>query len=128
MRVPGSAYLLVRKETVFLHSDRFLDHIYLEKVRSGVVREKNRILWPFTEHQVRQNGPGIVEHDEKRAKYMGLTERIWLLIDQSTDWVAAMATMVCELHSAFDYYHWTGSYRTIRPDWLQVGPYQGGDG
>ena len=59
---------------------------------------------------------------------MGVTERIRLLIDQSTDWVAAMATMVYELHSAFDYYHWTGFYGTIRPDWLQVGPYQGGSG
>jgi len=59
---------------------------------------------------------------------MGVTERIWLLIDQSTNWVAAMATMVCELHGAFDYYHWAGFYRTIRPDWLQVGPYQDGIG
>ena len=39
-----------------------------------------------------------------------------------------MATVACELHAAFDYFHWTGFYRTVRPDHLQVGPYQGGHG
>ncbi len=57
-----------------------------------------------------------------------MTERIWLLIDESTDWVAAMATVVCELHLAFEYFHWTGFYRTVRPERLQVGPYRGDHG
>lgn len=39
-----------------------------------------------------------------------------------------MATVVCELHHAFDHFHWTGFYRTVRPEHLQVGPYQGGHG
>ena len=32
-----------------------------------------------------------------------------------TDWVAAMATVACELHSAFEFYHWTGFYRSLQP-------------
>ncbi len=39
-----------------------------------------------------------------------------------------MATVVCELHHAFEHFHWTGFYRTVRPGHLQVGPYQGGHG
>ena len=70
----------------------------------------------------------VTNREEKRIAYERVAERIWLLIDESTDWVGAMATVVCELHHAFDYFHWTGFYRTIRPDWLQVGPYQGGHG
>lgn len=35
-----------------------------------------------------------------------------------------MATVVAELHAAFEHYHWTGFYRTVRPGHLQVGPYQ----
>ncbi|GMQ81816.1 MAG: GAF domain-containing protein [Rhodothermia bacterium] len=70
----------------------------------------------------------LINGKEKRVAYERVAERIWLLIDESTDWVGAMATVVCELHHAFDYFHWTGFYRTIRPEWLQVGPYQGGHG
>jgi GAF domain-containing protein len=54
------------------------------------------------------------------------------------DWVAAMATVACELHSAFSYFHWTGFYRatgTLAPagdagnsSMLVIGPYQGGLG
>ena len=39
-----------------------------------------------------------------------------------------MSTVVGELHSSFDYFHWTGFYRTIRTEHLQVGPYQGSHG
>ena len=39
-----------------------------------------------------------------------------------------MATVVCELHNAFDHYHWTGFYRTTEPGILKIGPYQGGHG
>lgn len=63
------------------------------------------------------------------------------------DWVAAMATVACELHAAFAYFHWTGFYRAAaatpaaaqhaehaqheqRPSEQQlvIGPYQGGLG
>ena len=50
------------------------------------------------------------------------------LVDDATDWTAAMATVACELHHAFDHFNWTGFYRTVRPGHLQVGPYQGGHG
>ena len=39
-----------------------------------------------------------------------------------------MATVACELHHAFAYYHWTGFYRVTAPELLTVGPYQGGHG
>jgi L-methionine (R)-S-oxide reductase len=39
-----------------------------------------------------------------------------------------MATVVCELHNAFDHYQWTGFYRTTEPNVLKIGPYQGGHG
>ena len=57
-------------------------------------------------------------HDE-----IGL--RIDGLLEDETDWVAAMATVVCELHHGFDHFHWTGFYRTTRPNLLKIGPYQG---
>lgn len=54
--------------------------------------------------------------------------RIGGLLSDEDDWVAAMATVVCELHHAFDHFHWTGFYRTVRPQHLKIGPYQGGHG
>ena len=54
--------------------------------------------------------------------------RINGLLKDEDDWVSAMATVVCELHHAFDHFHWTGFYRTVRPNHLKVGPYQGGHG
>lgn len=59
------------------------------------------------------------------------------------DWVAALATVASELHHAFEYFHWTGTYalhpehvshgisgfyRTVAPDMLAIGPYQGTHG
>lgn len=55
-------------------------------------------------------------------------ERITSILDGEDDWIAAMATVVCELHNAFDHYHWTGFYRTTAPGMLKIGPYQGGHG
>lgn len=39
-----------------------------------------------------------------------------------------MSTVACELNAGFDHFHWTGFYRSVRPDHLKVGPYQGGHG
>ena len=55
-------------------------------------------------------------------------QRITSILDGEDDWVTAMATVVCELHNAFDHYHWTGFYRTTEPNVLKIGPYQGGHG
>jgi GAF domain-containing protein len=34
----------------------------------------------------------------------------------------------CELHHSFEHFHWTGFYRTVKPNVLKIGPYQGGHG
>ena len=54
--------------------------------------------------------------------------RIESLLENEDDWVAAMSTVVCELHNSFDHFHWTGFYRTVEPNVLKIGPYQGGHG
>lgn len=65
--------------------------------------------------------------DRERA-YREVLGRIRLLLEGETDWVAAMATVVCELHAALPYFHWTGFYRAVDEETLVVGPYQGGHG
>lgn len=69
-----------------------------------------------------------MNQDRKRETYTDVVQHLQALLDDNTDWIAAMATVVCELHHAFDYYHWTGFYRTVGPGMLQIGPYQGGHG
>lgn len=54
--------------------------------------------------------------------------RIESLLEDESDWVSAMSTVVCELHNSFKHFHWTGFYRTVAPHLLKVGPYQGGHG
>lgn len=66
--------------------------------------------------------------DARRAHYDEVRRGIEAVLDGETDAVAAMATVACELHHAFAYYHWTGFYRTTAPRMLTVGPYQGGHG
>lgn len=60
--------------------------------------------------------------------YVETRARIDALLDGETDWIAAMATVACELHHAFDHYDWTGFYRRTAPAMLTIGPYQGGHG
>ncbi len=59
------------------------------------------------------------------ATYEEVMPRIWSLLDGEDNWVAAMATVCCELHHAFDHFHWTGFYRHVAPQMLVIGPYQG---
>lgn len=59
--------------------------------------------------------------------YREVLARIDSLLEGETDWVAAMATVACELHHSFDHYDWTGFYRAAG-DTLIIGPYQGGHG
>jgi len=65
---------------------------------------------------------------EKKRTYEAVLQAIDSLLAEPCDWTAAMATVACELHTAFDTFHWTGFYRTIAPEHLQVGPYQGSHG
>ena len=65
---------------------------------------------------------------DRRARYREVRERIEALLDEELDWVAAMATVVCELHHGFEHYDWTGFYRVVKPGVLSIGPYQGSHG
>jgi GAF domain-containing protein len=65
---------------------------------------------------------------EKDETYSRVRASIDALHEEEDDGVAAMSTVVCELHHAFGYFHWTGFYRAIGPSMLAVGPYQGGHG
>lgn len=63
--------------------------------------------------------------DEQRAaRYDEVLTSIEHLIE-GEDWISAMATVSCELHHAFEFYHWTGFYRHTSKNMLSVGPYQG---
>ena len=62
------------------------------------------------------------------ARYREIRAAIESLLEGEDDWVAAMATVVCELHHAFGHYDWTGFYRVVAPEELAIGPYQGGHG
>lgn len=62
------------------------------------------------------------------SQYERTIERCRSILDDDTDWVAAMATVACELHHAFDRYDWTGFYRRTGEAMLTVGPYQGTHG
>ena len=65
---------------------------------------------------------------ERTTRYAWVRQALDSLLGDEDDWVSAMATVSCELHHAFDYFHWTGFYRTVKPGLLAVGPYQGGHG
>ncbi len=64
----------------------------------------------------------------RTAHYTELNRRIDALLEGEDDWVAAMATVACELHHAFAHFHWTGFYRAVGDEMLVIGPYQGGHG
>lgn len=66
--------------------------------------------------------------EERELAYARVRDALHSLLEDEDDWVAAMATVVCELHHAFDYYDWTGFYRVVKEELLVIGPYQGGHG
>jgi L-methionine (R)-S-oxide reductase len=66
--------------------------------------------------------------EARAAHYREVSETILRILEGEDDWVAAMATVACELHHAFTWFHWTGFYRVVGPRLLAVGPYQGGHG
>lgn len=72
--------------------------------------------------------PAFVDDETKRAAYARVRASLAALLAEEEDWVSAMSTVVCELHHAFAYFHWTGFYRVVAPGMLAVGPYQGGHG
>ncbi len=66
--------------------------------------------------------------DQRSEHYEEVRQHIDGILDDRTDWIAAMATIACELHNGFDYFDWTGFYRVVAPNYLMVGPYQGTHG
>ena len=54
--------------------------------------------------------------------------RIHALCKGEEDLIAIMATVSAELFHAVDGYDWVGFYRVVAPDFLKIGPYQGGHG
>lgn len=72
----------------------------------------------------------MVSERAKGAVYAATRERLARLLDGEDDWIAALSTVACELHQAFDRFSWTGFYRVTsrRPQLLVVGPYQGTHG
>lgn len=66
--------------------------------------------------------------DEKKKRYIHVLETLHHLIGDENDDIAIMATVVCELHHTFEYFHWTGFYRRVKNNLLKIGPYQGSHG
>ncbi len=60
--------------------------------------------------------------------YTEVLARIEAVLEGETDWIAAMASVACELHTTFGHYDWTGFYRHVGGEMLVIGPYQGGHG
>ncbi|MGQ0722253.1 MAG: GAF domain-containing protein [Candidatus Eiseniibacteriota bacterium] len=68
------------------------------------------------------------QRSARAAAYQEVLERIDLLLEGETDWIAAMATVVCELKQGLDHYDWVGFYRAVGEALLVIGPYQGTHG
>ena len=65
----------------------------------------------------------------KSKENYGLVQlKIESLLEDESDWVSAMATVVSELHNNFSHFDWTGFYRVTSPNLLKIGPYQGSHG
>jgi L-methionine (R)-S-oxide reductase len=66
-----------------------------------------------------------MDRQQKIAAYEQVIQAIEATLTGETDLLAAMTTVVCLLHYAFDTYFWTGFYRRMGPKRLLIGPYQG---
>ena len=64
----------------------------------------------------------------KADQYAAVAKNIKALIERESDLIAAMSTIVCELHHGLEHFDWTGFYRVVSPGMLKVGPYQGTHG
>jgi len=68
------------------------------------------------------------ETEKLKDDYELVQLKIESLLDNESDWVSAMATVVSELHHNFTHFNWTGFYRVTSPQMLKIGPYQGSHG
>jgi len=65
-----------------------------------------------------------LRHVPRREAYVEIRRNIETLLEGVTDEVAAMATISAVIHHSLGFL-WTGFYRVVAPNLLQVGPYQG---
>lgn len=72
--------------------------------------------------------PRTASLTQRHERYELVLADIRALLDGEDDWIAAMATVACELHHRFEHYDWTGFYRVVGPELLIIGPYQGSHG
>jgi L-methionine (R)-S-oxide reductase len=70
----------------------------------------------------------MIDDTERAERYRNVRSALERLLEGEGDWIAALATITCELHQAFPYFDWTGFYRVVARDLLVVGPYQGSHG
>lgn len=63
--------------------------------------------------------------DDRSRTYRTLVQEVEALLESLDDPVAAMATAAAAVHGKLPYASWTGFYRTVAPDLLRIGPYQG---
>ena len=49
----------------------------------------------------------------RASQHAAVRARLELLLEGEDDWFAALATVACELHAAFEYFHWCGWYRAV---------------
>lgn len=61
-------------------------------------------------------------------QYDSLLARLDALLNDETDPIAIMATIVCELYAAGERFDWVGFYRSVGDRTLKIGPYQGAHG
>jgi len=66
-----------------------------------------------------------MDRETKEATYKRVKGEVEAVLEGEHDRIAAMGTIACLLHQAFDTYHWTGFYRLVAPGELLIGPYQG---
>ena len=66
-----------------------------------------------------------MDRETKEAIYKRVKGEVEAVLEGEGDRIAAMATIACLLHQAFDTYYWTGFYRLVAPEELLIGPYQG---
>jgi len=66
----------------------------------------------------------IPKSASKAEIYASLLPQIEAVIGVTQDTIANMANVAAILKQAFDF-HWVGFYRTVKPDLLILGPFQG---
>ncbi len=70
----------------------------------------------------------MISTSEQIERYRRVAAELEALLTDELDAVAAMASFASVLHHALPQASWTGFYRRVGTDLLQIGPYQGKPG